>query len=102
MADTSTDAGPAGMDGFAAEVRAFLDANAAPRPDPAQAVQWGAGEDTIAYFPTDPPDVDHANADKARRWQGRRFDAGLGWITGPVEFGGRGLSPGPGRPYAPL
>ena len=92
MADSSTGGAPGGMDGFAAEVRAFLDANAKRRPDPAQAVQWGVGEDTIAYFSTDPPDVDRANADRARRWQGRRFDAGLGWITGPVEFGGRGLS----------
>src|SRR6202034_4533413 len=92
MTDRSTDAAPEGMDKFAAEVRAFLDANAPRRPDPAQAVQWGVGEDTIAYFSTDPPDVDRANAEKARLWQGRRFDAGLGWITGPVEYGGRGLS----------
>jgi alkylation response protein AidB-like acyl-CoA dehydrogenase len=92
MADRSTDTAPNGMDGFAAEVRAFLDANATRRPDPAQAVRWGVGEDTIAYFSTDPPDIDRAHAEQARLWQGRRFDAGLGWITGPVEFGGRGLS----------
>jgi alkylation response protein AidB-like acyl-CoA dehydrogenase len=92
MADSITDGTAGGMDEFAAEVRAFLDANATRRPGPAEEVQWGAGEDTIAYFPTDPPDVDRANADEARRWQRRRFDAGLGWITGPAEFGGRGLS----------
>src|SRR6202046_3666669 len=92
MADSNTSGASVGMDEFAAEGGAFLDANARRRPDPSQAVQWGAGEDTIAYFSTDPPDVDRANADTARRWQGRRFDAGLGWITGPVEFGGRGLS----------
>ncbi len=85
------------MDGFAAEVRTFLDrcaldASAPRRPGPAQAVAWGEGADQIAYFSTDPPDVDRANADQARQWQRRRFDAGLGWITGPVEFGGRGLS----------
>jgi acyl-CoA dehydrogenase len=80
------------MDEFAAEVRAFLDASAPRRPGPAQAVAWGEGADQIAYFSTDPPDVDRANADRARRWQRRRFDARLGWITGPVEFGGRGLS----------
>ena len=28
----------------------------------------------------------------ARAWRARRFDAGFGWITGPVEYGGRGLS----------
>ena len=80
------------MEEFAAEVRAFLDASAQRRPSPGEAVQWGTGEDRIAYFSTDPPDVDRANAQRARQWQRRRFDAGLGWITGPVEFGGRGLS----------
>src|SRR6201986_635817 len=80
------------MDEFIAEVRAFLDASAERRPGPREAVAWGAGDDTIAYFSTDPPDVDRANAEKARRWQRRRFDAGLGWITGPVEYGGRGLT----------
>jgi alkylation response protein AidB-like acyl-CoA dehydrogenase len=80
------------MEEFAAEIRAFLDANAQRRPTPGETVQWGTGEDRIAYFSTDPPDVDRANAQQARHWQRRRFDAGLGWITGPVEFGGRGLS----------
>jgi alkylation response protein AidB-like acyl-CoA dehydrogenase len=80
------------MEEFAAEVRAFLDANAQRRPSPGEAVQWGSGEDRIAYFSTDPPEVDRANAQRARQWQRRRFDTGLGWITGPVEFGGRGLS----------
>ncbi len=83
---------PSDMEEFSAEVRAFLDASAERRPDPGQAVRWGAGEDRIAYFSTDPPEVDHANAQRAREWQRRRYDAGLGWIPGPVEFGGRGLS----------
>jgi acyl-CoA dehydrogenase len=59
------------MDEFAVEVRAFLDASAPRRPDPAQAVAWGEGADQIAYFSTDPPDIDRANADKARQWQRR-------------------------------
>ena len=83
---------PADMEEFSAEVRTFLDASTERRPDPSQAVQWGAGKDRIAYFSTDPPEVDHANAQRAREWQRRRYDAGLGWIPGPVEFGGRGLS----------
>jgi alkylation response protein AidB-like acyl-CoA dehydrogenase len=83
---------PSDMEEFSAEVRAFLDASAERRPDPSQAVRWGAGEDRIAYFSTDPPEVDHANVQRAREWQRRRYDAGLGWIPGPVEFGGRGLS----------
>src|SRR5256884_2388585 len=27
----------------------------------------------------------------ARDWQRRRYEAGFGWITGPAEYGGRGL-----------
>src|ERR1700730_2311599 len=85
---------PANIEEFSAEVRAFLDASVERRPDPSQAVQWGAGEDRIAYFSTDPPEVDQANARRARKWQRRRYDAGFGWIPGPAEFGGRGLSTG--------
>jgi acyl-CoA dehydrogenase len=80
------------MEQFSAEVRAFLDASAERRPDPRQAVRWGVGEDRIAYFSTDPPEADRANAQRARQWQRRRYGAGFGWICGPVEFGGRGLS----------
>ena len=82
----------AGLDEFTAEVRTFLDANAERRPGPGEAVRWGEGADQIAYFSTDPPDVDRANAQRARQWQRRRFEAGLGWVTGPAEFGGRELS----------
>ena len=74
------------MDEFAAEVRAFLDASAPRRPGPAQAVAWGEGADQIAYFSTDPPDVDRANADRARQWQRRRFDAFDYMTAGKLRF----------------
>lgn len=35
---------------------------------------------------------DEAAVRRAREWQRARFDAGLGWIMGPREFGGRELS----------
>src|SRR6266481_4169649 len=54
------------MDEFTAEVRAFLDASAPRRPDPAEAVAWGEGADQIAYFSTDPPDVDRADDPRPR------------------------------------
>ena len=28
---------------------------------------------------------------RACEWRGKKYDAGFGWITGPVEYGGRGL-----------
>ena len=79
------------LDAFSAEVRAFLDANAARRPSTVT-IEWGTGEDRIAYFSTDPPDVDKAKVDAARAWQRRRYEAGFGWISGPAEYGGRELS----------
>jgi len=39
------------------------------------------------------PERDAADAvAEAARWQAERFDAGLGWITGPPAYGGRGLA----------
>ena len=35
-------------------------------------------------------------------WRAKRFDAGLGWITGPPELGGRGLSSAHQRVYDAL
>ncbi|MDB6002862.1 MAG: putative acyl-CoA dehydrogenase [Rhizobacter sp.] len=80
------------MDDFVAEVRVFLEANASRRTHAAGEVEWGEGMDRIAYFSNDPPDVDAANVARARAWQAARYEAGLGWITGPEEYGGRGLS----------
>jgi alkylation response protein AidB-like acyl-CoA dehydrogenase len=80
------------MDVFVAEVRRFLDANATRQATSGTELEWGTGPDQIAYFSTDPPDVDAAKVAEARSWQRRRHEAGFGWITGPPEYGGRGLS----------
>jgi acyl-CoA dehydrogenase len=80
------------MDAFVAEVRRFLNAHAARRATSDTDLEWGTGPDQIAYFSTDPPDVDAAKVAEACSWQRRRHEAGLGWITGPPEYGGRGLS----------
>ena len=81
-----------GIDEFSVEVRAFLDANATRRSEGAGSADWGHGIDRIAYFSADSAEVDRINVDAAKAWQKKRFDAGLGWITGPAEFGGRALS----------
>jgi len=81
-----------GMDQFVAEARAFLDANATRRARTSDEVVWGEGEDRITYFSTDPPEVEAAKVAAAKAWQKVRYDNGFGWITGPSEFGGRGLS----------
>lgn len=83
---------PDDLKDFSTEARAFLEANATRHGGGDQAVEWGVGEDRITYFSTDPPEVEAAAVDEAKAWQKRRYDNGFGWITGPAEFGGRGLS----------
>jgi len=74
---------------FAADAITFLNAHAPRRAE--QAVQWGVGEEKLALFHETSGEQELAEAEAARQWQRRRWDAGFGWITGPVEHGGRGL-----------
>jgi alkylation response protein AidB-like acyl-CoA dehydrogenase len=80
------------MQDFAAEARAFLDAHAPKAPD-RTAPTWGEGDDSMAYFSSLPPEAERAHVQRARDWQRVRHENGFGWITGPVEYGGRGLTP---------
>lgn len=80
------------MDAFVTEVSKFLEANAERRTTAGTEVEWGVGEDRITYFSDDPPDVDARKVAAAKDWQRRRFEAGLGWITGPRRYGGRELT----------
>jgi alkylation response protein AidB-like acyl-CoA dehydrogenase len=74
---------------FAADAITFLNAHA-PRRDE-QAVHWGVGEEKLALFHETSGEQELAEAEAARKWQRLRWDAGFGWITGPVEHGGGGL-----------
>jgi acyl-CoA dehydrogenase len=58
-----------------------------------QAIAWGEGPDRITYFGDDSAEESARAVDAARAWQKSRYAAGFGWITGPPEFGGRGLTP---------
>lgn len=80
------------MQDFAAEARRFLDAHATKAPDRA-AVTWGVGDDSMAYFSSLPPEEEAEEVRRARAWQRTRHENGFGWITGPPEYGGRGLTP---------
>ena len=84
MADTVPEAE------FEKAALAFLEANAEPRVEVEQA--WGEGSDQVSLLPERTPEEEHAELEAARAWAQRRFDAGFGWITGPVEYGG-GASP---------
>lgn len=74
---------------FAVEAVAFLAAAAERRAE--GAVQWGVGEERLALFHETSGAQELAEAQAAQRWQRVKWDAGLGWITGPVPLGGRGL-----------
>ncbi|QJS99348.1 acyl-CoA dehydrogenase [Streptomyces asoensis] len=80
------------MQDFAAEVRRFLDAHVAKTPD-RTALTWGEGDDSMAYFSSLPPEEEREQVRRAREWQRIRHENGFGWITGPQEYGGRGLTP---------
>jgi acyl-CoA dehydrogenase len=91
------------IDQFRDEVLTFLDGNAALREEvQATEFQWGEGSDDVALF----EEVDRAKELEdlavAKEWRAKRYDAGLGWITGPKEYGGRELSAAYDRLYASL
>ena len=79
-----------GVEQFEREARAFLEANAAPRVVAEQA--WGEGSDQVSLLPERTVEEERAELASARAWAAKRFDAGFGWITGPVTYGGRGLT----------
>ncbi|PAZ12571.1 acyl-CoA dehydrogenase [Streptomyces sp. SA15] len=83
---------PDDMQDFAAEARRFLDAHVAKAPD-RTAFTWGEGDDSMAYFSSLPPEEEREHVQRAREWQRIRYENGFGWITGPPEYGGRGLTP---------
>jgi alkylation response protein AidB-like acyl-CoA dehydrogenase len=56
------------------------------------ALGWGFGDERLTLFHETSDAQERAEADAARNWQRIRWDAGFGWIAGPKDFGGRGLS----------
>jgi alkylation response protein AidB-like acyl-CoA dehydrogenase len=76
---------------FATEATSFLNSQLPQRPPSTEG--WGVGDERLALFHETSDAEERAEAKAAQQWQRTRWDAGFGWITGPVEFGGRGLSP---------
>ena len=78
---------------FAAEATAFLEANAKPRP-PDRYV-FGEGDDDVSVLPEQTPEQEAHDVAAAKAWAQQRFDAGFGWITGPVSVRRPGPHPRP-------
>jgi alkylation response protein AidB-like acyl-CoA dehydrogenase len=90
------------IDEFRVEVEAFLDAHAPRKDTEEKAFVWGEGDDDVSLFEEVSPEREHAALELAKEWRAKRFDAGLGYITGPERYGGRELSSAHDRLYAQL
>ncbi|MFN5600722.1 MAG: acyl-CoA dehydrogenase family protein, partial [Acidimicrobiaceae bacterium] len=84
---------------FEKEARAFLEANAEKRPVE-KAFVWGEGSDN--FYREKDREQEAQNAEDAKKWRQKKFDAGFGWITGPKEYGGRELPPSYDRLYSQM
>jgi alkylation response protein AidB-like acyl-CoA dehydrogenase len=77
---------------FADEVEAYLAEHYDRRvKQEKQRFVWGEGSDEVRVFQEPDPDAEAGALPAIRSWRKGLWDAGLGWITGPTEFGGRGL-----------
>src|SRR3954463_6523137 len=77
---------------FVEEATAFLEANAERRPAKSDTFVWGEGPEVSLMGGKDDGDED-ARLGEARAWRAKVFDAGFGWLGGPVEYGGAGRHP---------
>ena len=90
------------LDAWKSEILAFLETHAARRPQQPGRFRWGVGSDRVALF-SEPDRAEESTViSAARAWRRTVFDAGFGWITGPPEYGGRGLPAGHQRAYREL
>jgi alkylation response protein AidB-like acyl-CoA dehydrogenase len=90
------------LDDFRREATAFLDANAERREAPTRDFVWGEGSDDVALFEEVDRDREREAIARAQAWRATRYDAGLGWISGPERYGGRELSGAHERLYQSL
>ena len=77
---------------FVAEAAAWLEANAERRPKGAE-FAWGRGDDGVRLMGGGEQRDEDAELAAARAWRARVFDAGFGWLGGPVAYGGGGRHP---------
>ncbi|MDH3683992.1 MAG: acyl-CoA dehydrogenase family protein, partial [Acidimicrobiia bacterium] len=89
------------LDEFTTEARSFLEANASLKAE-AKAFVWGEGPDDPSLFEEVDRGKERVELAEAQAWRAKRYDAGLGWITGPTELGGRGLARTYEKAYADI
>jgi alkylation response protein AidB-like acyl-CoA dehydrogenase len=79
------------LDAYAAEARDWLEANATPRKSAGERSAWGEGSDDVSVFHDLDQDEEAELLRRAMEWQRRKYDAGYGAISWPLELGGAGL-----------
>ena len=89
------------LDQFEREAREFLDANA-PRKEAEKKFVWGEGSDKVSMFEERDPETERRDIARSVEWRRKKFDSGFGWITGPAQYGGRGLPAAYERAYNAL
>ncbi len=75
---------------FRASAQAFLDRTCERRTE--ETFVWGQGSDKVGMFEEKSKADEQRIVETAKAWRRQLFDAGFGWITGPLEFGGSGLT----------
>jgi len=88
------------QEAFAGAATEFLDAYAKQRP--AERYVFGEGDDDVSILAEQTEDEEAREVSAAKTWAQSVFDAGFGWITGPEEYGGRGLPASYQRLYASI
>jgi alkylation response protein AidB-like acyl-CoA dehydrogenase len=78
------------LESFSIDAKRFLDANAEARGE--EKFVWGEGSDSVGVLEEQTPEEEAADLIAGKAWKAKEFDAGFGWITGPEEYGGRGLT----------
>jgi len=83
---------PPALEEYTAAAEAFLAARWPPKDDGGpRPFVWGEGSDEMKVFQEPDPEDESDELAAVREWRRMVFDAGYGWITGPVEYGGAGL-----------
>jgi alkylation response protein AidB-like acyl-CoA dehydrogenase len=86
---TSAADAPLSLAEIEAEAEAFF---AARVPRRSGAVVHGSGPDGVIGVGHHSSESEEAELARAQHWQRELYDAGLAWVDGPAEYGGRGLS----------
>ncbi len=79
------------IDQFTADAHKFLAANAESR-ESQKAFVWGEGSDNVSMFEERSKQSEDELVERAKKWRQQKFDAGFGWIIGPTQYGGAGLT----------